>query len=318
MDLIYTNANRIDQGVLPPYSFDLSFGATENDFEVTIGAGEIKLDYGAYLYIEDTEYGGIVDGIKAKTNGESVTYIGRTWHGILNSKVIEPDTGEDYLVVSGNANTILSALMARLGLSALFVVPDAETDVYIERYKFHRYCNGYDGIRDMLEDNGGKLKIEWKDRNVELYAAPLVDYTSEPVDGDMSSINVEHHESKVNHLVCLGKGDLAEREVVHLYVDQFGRIGKTQCYTGLEEITATYENTNADDLESEGIKRFNELRNIDTAKFSIPETDGQTYDVGDIVGATEYMTGVTVTQPVTQKIVKIINGAVSTNYKTGG
>ena len=34
MDLIYTNANGEDQGILSAYAFDLSFGASENDFEI--------------------------------------------------------------------------------------------------------------------------------------------------------------------------------------------------------------------------------------------------------------------------------------------
>ena len=33
MDLIYTNANRVDQGVLLDYELDLAFGADENNFE---------------------------------------------------------------------------------------------------------------------------------------------------------------------------------------------------------------------------------------------------------------------------------------------
>ena len=44
MDLIYTNANRVDQGVLSAYSFDLSFGEKENDFEMTLGADEPVLE----------------------------------------------------------------------------------------------------------------------------------------------------------------------------------------------------------------------------------------------------------------------------------
>ena len=106
MDLIYTNSKLIDQGVLDNYAFDLSFGASENDFELTLGINPI-LESGAMTYIEGTEYGGIVDGRKTTTNGETITYVGRTWHGILNSKIIEPDTGEDYLVVSGDANEVM-------------------------------------------------------------------------------------------------------------------------------------------------------------------------------------------------------------------
>ena len=317
MDLIYTDANGVDQGVLSAYDFDLSYGATENDFELLLGADEATLEPGSFIYMDGEEYGGIVGGIKASTNGETVTYTGRTWHGILNSKVIEPDSGEDYFVVSGEANAILSDLIDRLGLSGLFSVVDASSGIEVESYQFHRYCKGYNGIRALLTANGAKLHIERKDRAVQLSAVPAVDYSQNPVDCDVATLIVEQHEQKVNHLVCLGKGELSQREVIHLYVDQFGRIGDTQYYTGLDEVADTYENTASEDLRSDGIKRFKELRDTDKADISLSETEGMTFDIGDIVGATEYKSGISVAAVVTQKIVQINNGVVHTEYKAG-
>ena len=318
MDLIFTNAKRADQGVLSTHSFDLSYGASENNFELTIGANEQTMETNACIYIEGTEYGGMIGGIKSSTYGETITYKGRTWHGILNSKVIQPDAGKDYLVVSGDANKVLSFLIARLGLSGLFVAAENPSGVNISGYKFHRYCKGYDGVADMLADNGGKLKIAWKDRAVHLSAEPIADYTESPVDVDSASLTVEQHKDKVNHLICLGKGNLADREVIHLYADQFGRIGDVQYYTGVYEIAETYENSNSEDLRNDGIKHFTDIRNTDKAEIDLSEAEGLTYDVGDIVGATEYKSGVSVAARVTQKIVKIKNGVVSTEYKTSG
>ena len=319
MDLIYTNAKRVDQGVLKAYAFDLSYGsdADENDFEMILGKSEAMLESKAFIYIEGTEYGGIVDGIKTTTNHESITYKGRTWHGILNSKVIEPDSGENYLVVSGDANEILSMLIDRLGLSGLFVAAKTLSGISISKYQFHRYCKGYDGIRAMLAANGAKLKITWKDRFVYLSAEPIVDYTESPVDGDIATLTVEQHETKVNHLVCLGRGELAEREVIHLYVDQFGRIGDVQYFTGIEEVADVYDNSNSEDLRSDGIKRLKELRDNDKAEMDLLESESPTYDIGDIVGASDVESGVGVAAAVSQKIVRISNGAISTEYKTG-
>ena len=122
----------------------------------------------------------------------------------------------------------------------------------------------------------------------------------------------------MNHLVCLGKGDLAEREVIHLYADQFGRIGDVQYYFGLDEICEPYDNSSSEDLRSDGIAKLKELQNTDTAEISLPQSESMTYDIGDIVGATEYNSRISVAEKVTQKIVKINNGVVSTEYKTGG
>ena len=272
MDLMYTNANRVDQGVLSSYAFDLSYGAEENDFEITIGADAPLLEFGAFVYMEGTEYGGIVDGTKTSTNGETVTHRGRTWHGILNSKVLEPNSGENYLIVSGDAHDILLSLIARVGLSGLFNVDDSLSGINIPNYQFSRYCKAYDGIMAMLAANGAKLKVLWENRSVLLSAVPIADYTDSPVDGDIATLTVEQHKQKVNHLICLGRGDLAAREVIHLYADQFGRIGNTKHYTGMDEITETYDYSSAessDDLRKGGIERLKELRNVDKAEIDL-------------------------------------------------
>ena len=317
MDLIYTNSKKIDIGVLFDYSFDLSFGDSENDFEITLTEDNDVLEYGSYIYIENTEYGGIVDMQKARTNGDSITYGGRTWHGILNCKVIQPAEGKDYLTISGDANAVLSSLINRLGLAGLFVAAENESDVKISNYQFKRYCKGYDGIRDMLASVKAKLKIEWIDRRVVLSAVPIVDYTETPIDDDIATLSVEIHRNKVNHLICLGKGELAEREVIHLFADAFDNIVDSQYYFGLDEVAETYDNSNTENLRSDGISKFKELRNKDKAEISLTEDDELIYDIGDIVGASEIKSGVSVASAVCQKIVKINNGAISIEYKTG-
>ena len=320
MDLIYTNAQKIDQGILKAYALDLSYGAEENDFTMTLGKSEAQLEYGAFIYIENTEYGGIVDGKKASTGGDTITYSGRTWHGILNSKVIEPPTGLDYLTVSGDLNDILAILISRLGLGGLFATIGKAANITLPTYQFERYCKAYDGIRKMLSSAGAKLKIRWVDRRVQISAEPIVDYSKFPVDEDTAVLTVEQHDKKVNHLICLGKGELSDREVIHLYVDQFDRIRTEPYYTGLDEITDVYENTNAessDELRNGGIERLNELRDNDTSEMAISENDELVYDIDDIVGASIVSHGITASSKVTQKIIKINNGMVNTEYKVG-
>lgn len=322
MDLIYTNAKKVDQGIFLAYSLDLSFGEdqSENNFELTLGNTEPTLEDNSVIYIEDTEYGGIVDGIRSNTDSETITHIGRTWHGILNSKAIQPDSGSDYLVVSGDANSVLASLIVRLGLSGLFVADENSSGINIPRYQFSRYCMGYDGIRAMLAANGAKLKIKWKNRCVVLSAEPIADYSDSPVDGDIAPLTVERHGNKVNHLICLGRGELAKREVVHLYVDQFGRIGSVQVYTGLEEVVEVYDYSSAEslnELTKSGIERLKELRGNDKIEVAINEGSDITYDIYDIIAAIDNKSGNTANATVIQKIVKISNGTINIEYKTG-
>ncbi len=320
MDLIYTNAERVDQGTLEAYALDLSFGAKENDFEITLDAASL-LEYGAALYIEGTEYGGIVDGLKTQTKSQTITYFGRTWHGVMNSKVIEPDAGQAYLKVSGDANEVIASVLARLGLDDLFEASDEESGITISNYQFARYCFGYDGLISMLTANDAKLKIAWEDRKVRLSAVPIVDYASAPLDDDTAELSVEKHDKKVNHIICLGKGELTEREVHHFYIDKNGNVSDTQHYFGLDEYTAIYENTNAEDSEeliSGGKARLRELRRNDKAEISAAEVEGVPFDIGDIVGATDLKTGISVSAAITQKIVRVQNGVVDIEHQTGG
>ena len=323
MDLIYTNPDRIDQGVLRAYSLDLSFGidTAENDFELTMGKSEPLLEDGALIYIDGTEYGGMVGGMRSGTIDETRTHTGRTWHGILNDKVIRPDPGVDYLIVTGEANEIISFLINRLGLSELFRARNTSSGIMVNKYQFARYVRAYDGLRAMLSSVSAKLKMAWSGTFVELYAEPVVDYTDQPVDGDEASLTVERFGSKVNHLLCLGSGELADRMVLDLYIDQFGRIGDYPYFTGLQEIVEIYEYTNAatvEELRTNGMKQFKDLRDIDKVEVTAHEGSGLEYDIGDIIGGTDTTTGNTASATVTQKIININNGVVSINYKTSG
>lgn len=321
MDLIYTDAQHVELGVLHAYALDLSFGLdqNENDFELTLGESEPFLEDGAVVYINNTEYGGVVGGMKSNSDDEVRISIGRTAHGVLEGKVIEPDPGADYLIVSGDANEVLAGLVQRLGLSGLFSAEENSSGIIIGSYQFPRYAKGYEAIRVMLQRNGAKLKLRWIDGRVRLYAEPIVDYTDQPVDADEAALSVERYGAKVNHLICLGKGELKDRQVLHLYVDQDGNIGDVQYYTGVDEVTDVYDYSNVESLEElreGGIEYLTEVRNVDLVSMTVYADSGIDYDIGDIIGGTDNTSGNTAKAAVTQKIVKINNGVVSVDYKT--
>lgn len=318
MDLICANSSREDIGVIPDYDFDLAFGSDENDFELTVSRNDHCCEAGYYIYIEGTEYGGIVDAITSDTATENVTYSGRTWHGILNSKILCPDAGESYLTVSGDANTILGTLLSRMGLTALFSASAAPSGINVSGYQFARYVSGYDGIRQMLKSVSAKLRVAYSGGSVVLSAAPIVDYTQDGLDSDQLALKVKKTANKVNHLICLGSGELANRTVVHLYADASGNISQTQTFTGAAEYTAVYDYSNAEDtaeLIKGGTERLKELLQQDDLSVDVNEVDDP-YDVGDIVGASDDVSGLTISVPVTKKIIRVQNGIISVDLET--
>lgn len=314
------NASREDVGILHDYKFDLAYGEDENDFELKIPSSAHCCEKGFFLYMDGTECGGIVDEIASDTDAEEVTYTGRTWHGLLDSKIIEPDAGQNYLVLSGEANTVLGALITRLGLGDLFAASDEDSGLTISSYKMNRYIPAYEGIRKMLKTKKGKLRFAFKGGKVILSAHPRGDYTQDGnIDSDFVDLKVKRHYNAVNHLICLGRGELADREVIHLYADADGNISKTQTFTGLDERATVYDNSSAEsleDLENGGIDRLKELALADEVDAAFDE-DSDQYEVQDIIGATDNIIGLTVTAEITKKIVTINNGQITISYKVG-
>jgi len=224
MDLIYTKPNKEDVGVLHDYEFDLAFGVDENDFECQTQASSHCCESGSFLYIDGTEYGGIVDSIHVDTESQTVTYKGRTWHGILAGRIIEPEKGYDKYVVNGDANRILEKIISYLGLGDVFTVNAAASDVIIGNYAF-RYVDAYKGIREMLAEYGGKLKFEFKTDVVVLSAVYFRDYSrDEEFDSSQVDFKVQKNYRQTNHLICLGGGNMKDRHVIHLFADEFGGI----------------------------------------------------------------------------------------------
>lgn len=320
MDLIYADGDRTDLGVLQDYTLDLAFGSDENDFRCTISLGEHCCHAGYYLYLEDTEYGGIVDILDVDTDADTVSYEGRTWHGILAGKILCPDKGKDYLTLSGEANAVLGHLVERMGLADLFEASAEVSDITINNYRMDRYIDGYAGIWKMLASSGGKLQFSYNGSKVILSAVPLVDHSKdEEWDSSQLTFRVAKNANPVNHMICLGRGELSEREVIHLYADRDGSISYIPTLTGGSEVAAVYDNSNAesvDELEQGGRKRLQEEYEAAGA-VQIHFEAGQEYDIGDIVGARETVTGVYVSRPIVKKIVTVNQKGIQVEYKVG-
>lgn len=319
MDLIYTNSSMQAIGVMKAYDLDLAFGSDENDFEIKVDANNHCCEAGYYVYIIGTEYGGVIDAVTSDTETGEVTYTGRTWHGILNSKVICPDAGQDYLTLNNEANGVLNSLITRMGLTSIFTVSIYASDLEISNYKMPRYVTGYDGIMQMLKSVNGKLVLSFDGEKVILSAAPIADHTKDgSVSSDAMSLQVKKTSKKINHLICLGQGELKDRTVVHLYADASGSISQTQTLTGADEYAAVYDYPSAESTQkliADGTSRLAELQKQDDLSVSLNEAE-YAFDVGDVVGAVDTVTGISVSVPITKKIISIRNDYMSVSYET--
>lgn len=297
------------------FELDLAFGSDENALKLEARAGDAP-EEGQFVFIDGTEYGGVIDQASYEAGREATGSIlckGRTWHGILAGKRLLPDSGSGYLSVSGKAGEVLASLVGRMGLSGLFSAAPDDTAV---SYTFERFCDGYSGLKAMAEANGRKVAMRLRGGKVELSLPPAVDYANK-VDSDLLDFKLTSVHRCVNHLVCAGTGELEERAVVHFYADAAGNVSHTQSLFGVDEISALYDYSNADEekLEEEGRKKLQEYQT--QGSVEVEAHDDIDVDVGDVISARDNAHGRTVTATVAKKIVKVSRGVATYSYEVG-
>lgn len=326
--LILADQNLKDIRPVMDADVDIEIGSDENDFEIKIRRDKWRSEYtfGNAVYIKNTEYGGIIGEVDTSTAEDTISILGRTWRGILDKKIIRPPAGQDYRKVSGELNVVLDTLVTEQ-FNDYFVVLQADTGVSVTNYKFDRYCTLLAGITKMLKSVGYRLQIRYVQQErgqpgyVELSAVPIVDYSEQIELSQDSQLNFTFKNIKngVNHLICLGKGELQDRQVIDLYVQKDGSIGTEQYYKGIEEIAATYEDTSSesDELEERGRERLQKVMN--STSFSMDaESLNMDVEIGDIIGGRDYLTGLYAKKPIVKKIYRVKDGKTSLEYGIEG
>ncbi len=299
----------------------------KRDFSVQIARSNWyeELTFSSLIYIMGTEYGGIIGEVLTDTTLDYVELKGLSWRGRLAKKIIQPPAGSDYKTVSGELHTVMKSLIEP-EFDGLFVVSQENTGVTVSNYKFDRYCTLLDGLTKMLKSKGYRLKLTFQREENEpgyLYieAVPIVDYSSQIELSRDCQLNYTMDDKRdgVNHLIVTGKGELQDRNVLHLYVQKDGRLGKTKYYTGLQEIAEVYENTSTetDELEETSIEKLQELMNKKTFKMDVAAL-GIDVNIGDIVGGRDYLTGMYMAKPVENIVYELIDDVESKTYKLEG
>lgn len=319
VDLIITDSNHVDARSAADFTLDCAWGKEENDFELVM-SGASTIDAGAYIYVDGSECGGVVDAMEDQlTSGVStLTYSGRTWHGVLANKILEPDRGRDYLTVSGTASTVIGSLISRVGLDGVFDAVDSPTAgaQTIKSYRFDRYTDCYTGLRKMCEANGLKLRLAYASGRVNIWAEPVAHY-GDSIDSDLIDFDATRTWRKPNHLIGLGKGDLAARTVVHWYADAKGNVSQSQSLRGVDEIAQVYDYSNAEtaELNQKTCEKLQDLQSEGDVKVTVRDDANVVFDVGDTVTARDNLTGITVNASITKKIVKVSGGVLSVDYE---
>jgi hypothetical protein len=324
--VIVANEKGCELGILKNYKeAEFSIG-DENDFVIVQKSQAVNKEflwYESQVFIPGTEFGGIVKDVTSLTKSKTVKFMGDTWRGMLSKKIISPPLGQDYLTVSGELSEVVRKLLQE-HFGTWFVVPGESTGVTVT-YQFNRYVTLLEGLTSLLESVNYKLDIKYiqgapgEAGYVEVSAVPINNYSEEEEYSQDCNIQMTVRDCQrgINHLICLGKGELKDRLRVDLFVQKDGSIGKVQYYKGFEERTDVYDYSSADaaDLEEGGKKRLKELADYKEFDMDIEKAD---LELGDIVSGRDHITGLHVAKPVIQKILKISNGKERIDYKLKG
>lgn len=315
MDLIFFDSDFREIGPAAiSADFELGDESTRNDFEVL--SGNV---YGYGMYIPGTEAGGAFE-YSSTVYGENPTIKGFTWRGLLTQGVIEPPIGSDYKTVSGDANQILQNLLQDF-LGGFFTVPGKESGLYLNDYQFRLHCTYLEGISNMLSENGYKLLIYAKKsdelKRVVVYAeaVPVETLIGEYDDDSDVKLQLIDNQMGINHLICLGKGELKDRQRIDLYLQEDGSVGSVPFFVGFHERTAIYDYSSAESLKtlkSYGTRRLKEISSKKSLKILSERKELQ---IGDIVKGRYRAQNVTVEAPVYMKIYRVNDDNVDIEYK---
>ena len=317
-DVIIASSDGVELRSMLYTKYDFEVGDAENSFLITCYRSEWEpIPDDARVYIPGTEYGGIYKRLETNTKEGTIGVGGYTWRGMLQNKIICPPSGQNYATDSGELNQIIGTRVSA-AFPGLFVGSAESTGVTVS-FQYGRYVTLYDGLKAMLKSVGYKLRIMYDQEacKVIVDAVPIADYSNEiEYSSDMNAdYYMTRDTSGVNHLVCLGEGELKDRVVVHLYMDGSGNISQRQTFFGADEIAAVYDYAGAgrSDLIQSGTDKLIDEKNVN--EFIIELESVKDVAVGDIVGGRDYITGMRMTAPITAKIVTWVKGIENVEYK---
>ena len=228
-DLIYTDPSFVEQGVLDTYEVDLDL-AGSMDFQLRTDSyvAEPK----SLWYVAGTEYGGIIDGFETDTVSDQITYHGRSFRGILASKLLYASDGKNVVTVDGKLNNIINRLYKNYGLDSMFVCEEPETDENVtsklSKWELEPGWSVYDAMLDMGYELGYTYALYFDDRDKKVHVYPVfpadhTDYLSYCKDNSLF-FKIKRNDAVTNHLIISGVDEMAKTRTIHLFTNEGGEI----------------------------------------------------------------------------------------------
>lgn len=319
MELIYrrTEGLNVREGYLR--RFDADFEITTdadnptNDFEITMELPKstddllyIENEVSTIVYVDGTEWGGIISGSEIDVANNTVTYSGWTWRGLLQLYIIEPPSGQDYRMVSANTN--LKTALNALPMHPMIALQNTSYTSGTSQFQYNRYITVHEGATSLLTHANASYRMKFAFDEDTLKAKLTIGTTTDRTNlieisqdyDDKVRLSISRDGNTPKHLICLGQGELKDRQVIHLYADNDWNVSQT-AISGAYPVD-TYDYSGSDALLTDGTKHYKELiENHTSVEVAV---DGIDLNLGDIIAAREILTGEYATAEITKIIWK--------------
>lgn len=325
MELIHADSDLVELQLLTEFDVyeavsGLGYKYADNDFELQIPESiwtTEPIENGHRLYQLGNEWGGRVENIEHA--GTTVKCSGPTWRGMIARKIITPPAGQAYKTITAmEANQAIAALLGT-SFGNLFTVSTANSGITVSGS--FRYTNMLGALHSMLQQYGARLDIVFNGTQVELSAQSSVDYMDVELSQDYEApleSSVAYGEA-YNHVIALGRGELTAREVVELWRLDNGTVTSTPQANDETDKQFVLDYPNAESVEeltNNATAKLLENNPVESIKINLDEIDTD-LKLGDVVGGADYVTGLKISKPITQKIFKVDNKGKTINYKAG-
>jgi len=328
--IVHVNADGEQVGFIDEFGYfdcvtSLDLDYENNSWVLSLG----REQFNAYGIAEDhriiipgTEYGGRVKRIRSVNNGQTVELEGAGVRGMMARWIIKPPAGEGYYILPETEANAALALIAGGRLVDYYEV-SAEDSGFVMDGVF-RYNSVYEAlVASIYTISGARLNVAYDDAGIaHLSFVPVTDYSAQidfsqdygaPLTADVDYV------SRYNGIVALGKGELADRDVVIYYLWRDGTLhSDPESLNDVREYL--YDDNSVESLADLAAKAAIKLREVgdrNTIKIDLSGLDIE-LQLGDIVGARDRVTGLTIKDSVYTKILRIENGITTLQYTMKG
>lgn len=330
----------------------------DNDWELQIDFEvfeKYKIALEDWIYIPESEFGGIVKNIENKNN--TIYLSGPNFRGYLANHIIVPPFQSegggrflDYVRWSGEANNLVwnyfqrdDSLVSGSNLRSDPYVVGTTYSTGVSLNSQFRFINYLQGMTDLLRENGLRLEtkhlyIDYDNPNgvrfpdfhgenesfvFKIEAVAITDYSQDETFSNDFDIEINsgiRTQNEAEFLFALGSGELEDRTVVVLKNGEVVNYGTYETQGALWD-AKIYDSPNAESRE-ELIKDAKKHYLENYLRDEFIELDLNNVDIefflGDKISARDEVTGLYTEAEITEKELMINENGTKKTYKVGG